>query len=261
MSFLLEVSDLTKEFGGLKATNRVNFKINSNRIISIIGPNGAGKTTLFNLLSGFIKPTSGKIIFDGKNITKLEPHQIADLGLIRTFQSTETFKGLTVLESVIAGSHRINKPDIFGILTNMRKYREQEKKCKEKAIKIIRYFKLEKYMNTVSNNLPYGKQKVLEIVIALAAEPKLLLLDEPVVGLNPSEKIEIIKLIKKINLEQNLTILFVEHDMNIVMDISYNILVLNAGELIAEGPPVNIKKNNKVIEAYLGYGVKNYVRS
>lgn len=248
---LLETKKLTKYFGGLGAVKDVDFLINRKGIVSLIGPNGAGKTTFFNLVTGFFRPTKGKIFYKGEDITNLKPHELAARGIIRTFQKTKVFPGVTVLEGVIMGSHLTINPHILGILSNTAATRKEEEKVRQKALDILNFLGIEYRKDMLAKNLPYGEQRILEIAVALAADPELLLLDEPATGMNPEETKRLTKLIYKIR-EKGITILLVEHDMNVVMGISDSIVVLDSGEVIARGLPKEIRENKEVIKAYLG---------
>jgi branched-chain amino acid transport system ATP-binding protein len=247
----LETKKLTKYFGGLGAVKDVDFIINPGEIVSLIGPNGAGKTTFFDLVTGFLQPTKGKIFYKEENITNLKPHEVAARGIIRTFQKTKVFPGVTILEGVIMGSHRLTNPHILGILGNTAATRKEEEKIRGKALDILNFLGIEHRKDMVAKNLPYGEQRILEIAVALAANPELLLLDEPATGMNPEETKRLMKLIYKIR-EKGITVLLVEHDMNVVMGISDIIVVFDSGEVIARGLPQEIREDKEVIKAYLG---------
>lgn len=251
MKPLLETKRLTKYFGGLGAVKDVDFIINPGEIVSLIGPNGAGKTTFFNLVTGFLRPTKGKILYKEGDITNLKPHEVAARGIIRTFQKTKVFPGVTVLEGIIMGSHRMTNPHVLGILANTAATRKEEEKVRQRALDILNFLGIQHRKDMLAKNLPYGEQRILEIAVALAANPELLLLDEPATGMNPEETKRLTKLIYKIR-EKGITILLVEHDMDVVMEISDRIVVLDSGEVIARGLPQEIRENKEVIKAYLG---------
>lgn len=251
---LLEVANVSKYFGGVRALNDVSFDIEKGKIVSIIGPNGAGKTTLFNIISGFYKPDTGRIIFEGKDITKIKVYECARMGIARTFQNIRLFYNMTVLENVMVGRHVRSKsglPSFLDIILRTKDFHSTEKEIEEKSLEYIRMLGLEEYVNTLAKNLPYGLQRRLEIARALATEPKLLLLDEPTAGMSYREVNEIMEIISKIK-DMGITVLLIEHQMMLVMGISDKVIVLDHGEKIAEGLPEEIKTNQKVIDAYLG---------
>jgi branched-chain amino acid transport system ATP-binding protein len=248
---LLSVSNLSKRFGGLNANSNISFQVEEQKIVGIIGPNGAGKTTCFNLISGFLPPTEGEVIFCGTNITKFNAHQTASLGMVRTFQHTSVFSELTVLDNILTGQHLKVKGLLKVAFINRKKYVEEENKVKKKAMEILTLMDLEDKKDIVAKNLPYGEQRKLEIAIALAANPKLLLLDEPAAGMNETESAKLVQIIKELK-EKGLSILIVEHDMKVVMNLCDYIFVLDHGIKIAEGTPKEISNNSKVIEVYLG---------
>jgi branched-chain amino acid transport system ATP-binding protein len=247
----LKVQALTVRFGGLIAVDSVDFSIFKNEIVSLIGPNGAGKTTTFNAITGFVRRQAGKIEFEGKRLDHLRAHQIAERGVVRTFQITSLFPNLTVLDNIHTGRHIREKVSLFGTLLNTRRKRQVEDENLGKAMEILKFIGLEDMKDTIASNLPYGDQRVLEIGLALAAEPKVFLLDEPSAGLNDAETQVMMALIKKMR-SQGITILLVEHDMKLVMGISDRIVVLNFGKKIAEGTPDQIRCDQQVITAYLG---------
>lgn len=253
---MLKVAGLTKSFGGIKALADFNFNIGEGEIQSIIGPNGAGKTTFFNLLTGVIKPTSGHISFLGKSTIKLQPHIVTSLGIARTFQNLRLFPEMTALENVIVGGSIKLKTGVFGAIFKPPQTVSEEKNLMNKSLKILEFVGIKGKENYWARNLPYGDQKRLEIARALATEPKLLLLDEPAAGMNPIETAALVELIKQIR-DKKISILLIEHDMKLVMNISEKITVLDYGEKIAEGTPSEIQKNEKVIMAYLGSSLKN----
>lgn len=251
MSIILEAIDLKKDFGGLAAVNNVSFAIEENSITAIIGPNGAGKTTTFNLLSGVIPLTSGMIRMNNKIISGLKSHKIAELGMVRTFQNVKLFGNMSVLENVMIGRHLKAKSGFLSSAFKAPWERAEEKDIIYKAEEMLNYVGLLEHKNTPSLSLAFGKQRLLEIARAIAAEPILLLLDEPAAGLNTKETINLGEIIKRLR-DKGITIVLVEHDMELVMDISEKVIVLDHGEKIAEGIPSEIQSNKKVITAYLG---------
>ena len=248
---LLEVKDLTKQFGGLAALEDVDFEVESGQILGLIGPNGAGKTTLFNLVSGFLKPTRGRVIFKGRDIAGWKPHKIASLGLTRTFQATALFKHWSVFNNVLIGHHLLQKTSFLGSLFNSPFGRREEGMVRGWTIEILENMGLADFKDELGLNLPQGHQRALGIAIAMASNPDLMLLDEPAAGMNPEETVSMMNLIRGIQ-DRGPTVLLVEHDMKLVMGICQKIVVLNFGRKIAEGTPEEIKKNSDVIEAYLG---------
>lgn len=248
---LLEIRNVSKYFGGLEAVGNVDFDVDQGEIKGLIGPNGAGKTTLFNVISGVYHPTSGRVVFKGKDIAHLKPHAIAKMGLVRTFQATTLFNSFSVLKNVLAGYHLHSKVNFWGALFNTPATVKRERDIEKKAMEILEFMGLSKYKDELALNLPHGYQRALGISIALAAEPELLMLDEPVTGMNPEETMEMMGVINKIR-DRAITVLLIEHDMRVVMDLCEKITVLNFGKKLAEGPPEEIRKNKDVIEAYLG---------
>lgn len=249
---LLEVRELTKVFGGLIAVKDVSFDVEQGKIVSLIGPNGAGKTTIFSILTGFVKPTHGKIIFNNKEITRLAAHKIASCGLITTFQKTRVFSTLTVEEAVMIGTHINHKTNLIDIFFRNKKFYSEIEKSQKKVTEILNRTGLTNKKKFLCTELSYGEQRVLEVAVAMAAEPILLLLDEPAVGLNNTESQNMMNMINDIR-DSGVTILLIEHDMNLVMNISDYIVVINFGEKICVGTPKEVSLNENVIEAYLGF--------
>ncbi|WP_312251396.1 ABC transporter ATP-binding protein [Streptococcus parasuis] len=249
---LLEVKDLTKNFGGLTAVGDVTMELDEGELVGLIGPNGAGKTTLFNLLTGVYEPSEGTITLAGTLLNGKAPSKIASLGLGRTFQNIRLFKNMTVLENVLIGLGNHGKAEVFASFFRLPAFYKNEESLKTKAIELLKIFDLDGDVDTLAKNLPYGQQRRLEIVRALATEPKILFLDEPAAGMNPQETAELTQLIRKIKEEFNITIMLIEHDMSLVMEVTERIYVLEYGRLIAHGTPAEIRSNKRVIEAYLG---------
>jgi len=249
--FLLEVRDLTKHFGGIRAIEEVRFRVREGHIMSIIGPNGAGKTTLFNCLTGLTRPTKGGVFFNDTDITVFKPNNIVKLGIARTFQNIRLFKEMSVIENVMVSQHCRTKTSLLSSILGNKAFMSGEKAIRERAMEYLELVNLEDFPETLACNLPYGRQKRLEIARCIATEPRLMLLDEPTAGMNPQETSEMMELIKKLQ-ALGKTIILIEHDMKVVMGISDNIAVLDHGVKIAEGTPDEIKKNQMVIDAYLG---------
>jgi len=248
---ILEVRALTKVFGGLKAVEEVGFRVKRGVILSIIGPNGAGKTTLFNCLTGMLSLTKGQVLFDDKDITNKQAHEITARGIARTFQNIRIFSSMTVLENVMIGQHTRSREGLFTSILGTNRFRREEEKIRSKAVEYLEFVGIQDYAETLAENLPYGDQKRLEIARALATEPELLLLDEPAAGMNPQESKGLMELIKRIR-QWGKTVIIIEHDMKVVMGISDWIIVLDHGVKIAEATPDEIRNNQDVIEAYLG---------
>jgi branched-chain amino acid transport system ATP-binding protein len=242
---------VVKDFGKLRAVSNLDFNVAKGDIHSLIGPNGAGKTTVFNLITGTFPVTSGKILFDGEDITKYEPHQIAQKGIARSFQQAFLFMQSTVLENVLTGFHMHCRAGALNEFLHTASARKTDQECKRQALEIIEFMGLGDLRNELAGNLPHGHQRALGVSIAMACNPTLLLLDEPVTGMNPTETVEMVERIRKIR-DRGITIVLVEHTMRVVMDVSDRITVLNYGQKITEGLPSEIKQNKEVIEAYLG---------
>ncbi|VEF48044.1 ABC transporter-like protein [Bacillus freudenreichii] len=248
---LLDVQGLTKSFGGVVAVSDVNFHLNPGEIVAVIGPNGAGKTTLFNMITGVFPPTSGKVFFQKEEITGKQPFQIANAGITRTFQNLQIFENMTVIENVMTGVHCRLKTGFLTSGFRLPSVRKEEKQAYEIAMHFLEKVGISALAHEDSKVLPYGNQRLLEIARAAASSPKLILLDEPMAGLNPQESAQLVQVIRQMRME-GMTFLFVEHDMETVMGISDRIVVIDYGKKIAEGTPAEIYENEKVIAAYLG---------
>ena len=249
---VLDVRNLGIDFGGLKAVDNFTLTIGKTEIAGLIGPNGAGKTTVFNLLTNVYKPTRGAILLDGEPTAGKEPYEINKMGIARTFQNIRLFNEMTVIDNVKVGLGGSVKENLFDALFRTPRYRKNEKMLNEKAYELLGIFGMEDIAKLKAGNLPYGAQRRLEILRALATKPKILLLDEPAAGMNPSETAELMENIRRIRDTFNIAIMLIEHDMNLVMGICEGIAVLNFGQIIAKGTPDDIKNNETVIEAYLG---------
>ncbi len=249
---LLQTTNVVKRFGGLIAVNKISFSLEQGRIASIIGPNGAGKTTFFNSLTGIYQPEEGQINFNGRSLIGLRPDQVSERGISRTFQNIRLFGAMTVLENIMVGMHTQLKQSAIDALFRTKKFNDEEKDAEKRAERLMEYVGLKNVGNQLARNLPYGGQRRIEIARAIAANPTLLLLDEPTAGMNPNETEDAIKLFRRIRDDKGITILLIEHDMRVVMGISEHISVMDYGEKIAEGTPQEIRNNQRVIEAYLG---------
>jgi branched-chain amino acid transport system ATP-binding protein len=249
----MSVDHVTKAFGGLVAVNDVSLSVPVDRIVSLIGPNGAGKTTLFNMLTGLYKPTSGRIVFDGRDISHSRPDLITSMGVARTFQNIRLFGAMSALENVMIGRHSRMRASLFGSIMRPPSVRREERQVRERAGELLAYVGIRHAaFDRLASQLSYGDQRRVEIARALACEPKLLLLDEPTAGMNPQESAALTDFMRQLRRELELTILLIEHDMKVVMDVSERVTVLDHGEKIAEGPPGEVRVNERVIEAYLG---------
>jgi branched-chain amino acid transport system ATP-binding protein len=249
---LLETQRLRKEFGGLVAVDDVEFVVPANGIVSLIGPNGAGKTTFFNMLTGVYKPSAGRVIFAGEDMTSKPPHAFTHRGIGRTFQNIRLFQNMTALENVLVGMHVRLKGNLFEAIVRTPRVRREEVAARKRARELLEFSGLVRKDAVIGRNLSYGDQRRLEVARALATEPKLLLLDEPTAGMNPQETVDFTTFVVRLREELGLAVLLIEHDMRVVMEISDRVTVLDYGEKIAEGTPQEIQKNDRVIEAYLG---------
>ncbi|GAX01956.1 ABC transporter ATP-binding protein [Secundilactobacillus silagei] len=256
MTTLLNVEELVKNFGGLTAVSDVNMHLNDDELVALIGPNGAGKTTLFNLLTGVIGPSSGSITFRGTDgtisLNGMKAYKIANLGMARTFQNIRLFKELSVLDNVLIAMTAHYKEGFFQSVFRLPKFYKTESQIRKEAIELLKIFDLQNDLDKLAKNLPYGIQRRLEIVRGLAMKPKVLFLDEPAAGMNPEETADLTRLIRQVQRDFHITVLLIEHDMSLVMNLASRIYVLDHGSLLAEGTPTEIQQNKAVIKAYLG---------
>ena len=248
---ILRLEGVTKRFGGLVAVDEVSLDVRRGEIFALIGPNGAGKTTLFNGITGLFPPTSGRVVFEGRDITGSKPHEVAETGIARTFQNIRLFEYMDALDNVRLGQHCRMHAKLWDSLFKLPRESREEAATIDRAMELLRFVGIERYAHSYARNLPYGMQRRLEIARALATGPRLLLLDEPAAGFTPQEKVDLMRLVHRI-VEQGVTVFLIEHDMRVVMGISRRIVVLDHGEKIAEGTPQEVRANARVIEAYLG---------
>ena len=255
----LTIEHITVHFGGLVAISDMNFVVNEGEVVSLIGPNGAGKTTAFNVITGFLQPSHGHVNYRGASLNNLKPHEVTSLGLARTFQRTSVFQSVSVFENVMIGLHRRGRSRLWDTLLALPRERESESELNERAGEVLALVGIERRSRELAGSLSYGDQRLLGVALALATDPSMLLLDEPVSGMNATETARFMRLLNRLH-ELGVTILLVEHDMPMVMGVSDRIVVLNYGKIIAEGRPAAIQGNPEVIRAYLGQGAKKRAR-
>ena len=255
----LTIEHITVHFGGLVAISDMNFVVNEGEVVSLIGPNGAGKTTAFNVITGFLQPSHGHVSYRGASLNNLKPHEVTSLGLARTFQRTSVFQSVSVFENVMIGLHRRGRSRLWDTLLALPRERESESELNQRAGEVLALVGIERRSRELAGSLSYGDQRLLGVALALATDPSMLLLDEPVSGMNATETARFMRLLNRLR-ELGVTILLVEHDMPMVMGVSDRIVVLNYGKIIAEGPPAAIQGNPEVIRAYLGQGAKKRAR-
>jgi branched-chain amino acid transport system ATP-binding protein len=249
---ILRTEQISKNFGGLRALENVDLEVRDREVLALIGPNGAGKTTFFNVVTGCLKPTSGRVFFEGKDITGVPPHTIASLGMVRTFQATIMFEKMTVMQSMRTAHHLASKGSVWSALFNLTPYQHRERDIERDSLDLLEFMGLAELNNELVSNLPHGRQRALGVAMALATKPRFLLLDEPVTGMNPEEMVELMRHIHRLRDNRQIAILIIEHHMGAVMEFSDRIAVFNFGRKIAEGNPIEIGNNREVIEAYLG---------